>query len=637
MDCTLVIAHAFEWIQNNLKEFDPFKEDRPFEILHGQRVAELATMLYCYVELTGDDSSDGIHRIITLLREVQGKHEFSDRLLRSPEEFALVGNLYGVLRLLGHDNLQQRGLIERALESGFLAHSERQPHRMMEVRMCLDWGGFNHPWPSWETLWESSLLSQIPNALYLDEMPTYALTHVILFYYGFGTRHAGSAPPASVQGLRDVLTLLLVCACQDGHWDLLGELLLCWNCIGLEQGAIYQQAWETFLGKQQEDGAFPGPERALAVIMAKDEQRNDKEKYKAYISHHYHTTLVGIIAAALHSSRSKHARPYTHPGGEASQEYTEAAVRCDAADSDCSAVVRQSRNWLEGLLDAAQQRASAPPAALCNILIGYWISESVSGSEDSAYPHRAQQVWNELIAREQGADGDPAKAPPALRLIATALLASQGHVVPSLHAFLATAAQVLNDTPATDALTDLSLAEKRVLLYHLGLHPLPSMLGYSDVIDFARALPLSASGDAIEELLLRIYSYTAYGTRRVTLDPGDAWLQELLAGLATNFFRQYDFILGCKLLRAMCYLGATDNRYAHALIGFIQLHQRPQGAFGFFGIEEPTLRKTMLPTFSLDLDLQLPVTVGCLWALAEASNRNWRLYRELPRLAQDRF
>jgi hypothetical protein len=635
VDCANVIAHAFEWILDNLAEFDPFKDGGAYEIGHGQRLAELATMVYCYVEITGDDRNERIKRVIALLKAVQSKHEFQDRLLRSPGEFTLVCHVYAALRQLGHDNLDQRELIQRVIDFGLVEHVERLPHRMMELRMLAEWGNFRHAWPSWEALWESSILRRVPSVLYLDEMSTYALTHVIMFFYGFGTKQDVVAPCANIQSLRDMLSMLLVDSCQERHWDLLGELLLCWDCIGLEETPIYERAWETFLSRQV-DGAFPGPEKALAGKTVIDGQHNADKEREAYFSHHYHTTLVGIIAASLHNHRVKRAPSLPHRGSAIRFQKAEAAHRVEGPSSDCSAAVRKVGNWSRWLLDSGQQRDHILPTVFYNVLLGSWMSDSILGSMNSAFPQVAKQVWQELMAREQGSDVDVSIAPPALRLIVAALLSSQGLLVPSLHDFLSRATEVLNETSAADALTDMSLCEKRVLLHSLGLHPAPTMLSYSEVVEFARTIPLSASVDNIEELLLRINSFTAYGTQRVTLDSSDIWIQELLAGLATHFFRQYDLMMACKLLRAMCYLDVTESHYSDAFIKFLPLHQRPKGAFGFFGIEESTLRKTMPQTFSLDLDLYLPVTVGCLWALGEASDNRWRLYNELPRLAPAR-
>ena len=47
------------------------------------------------------------------------------------------------------------------------------------------------------------------------------------------------------------------------------------------------------------------------------------------------------------------------------------------------------------------------------------------------------------------------------------------------------------------------------------------------------------------------------------------------------------------------------------------------------------LRKTMPDTFSLELELYLPVTLECLWTLGEMNHSPWQLYRNLPQIQPD--
>jgi hypothetical protein len=244
--------------------------------------------------------------------------------------------------------------------------------------------------------------------------------------------------------------------------------------------------------------------------------------------------------------------------------------------------------------------------------------------ESSDIPHRVCQA---LVARDSQPEG-----PPALRIIAEALLSSWGLSVPSLRDFTTEAAEVLNTVPASDAIADLALSEKRVLLHALGLHPRPQLAGYTEVLDFARMFPLVSSRDSLEDLLLRIESLTGYGTRRVTLSEEDLWIQELLAGLAMHFLRKYDFVTGCRLLRAMGYLGVGYGDSFDDCLRFLLLHQRPEGAFGFFGPEESLLKVKAPEGYSLDANLYLPVTLGCLAALAEGTDSAWRVYGSLPQI-----
>ena len=586
-DVEAMVDRALGWVVSQLDEFDPFLGGRPFEIRHAQKLAELATMLHGYVGLTGDGDSPEVRRILDLVRSTQKSRELCDRILRAPAEFVLYCILYGVMRARGEDDLAQREILQRAVDAGLLEQSERVVHRQMDVSLHLEWGGFRHDWPSLEELCADSILGQHPRPLFLDENALYAITHVVMFLYGFGLRPAGAS--LETVEVRDMLSSLLVVSCQERHWDLLAELLLCWDCIAFAPTPVYERAWQALLAAQEEDGAMPGPESALTLGAP-------------YFSHHYHTTLVSILAGALCLQRSG-ARIEARP------------VSVTRRPPDTVSAARRARRWLEGLLEENRR-----PDDLCRILLGCWLCDSILGEETSAFPETARRIAAELIIlEEEGAAFD--ELPAALALLAEALLVPGGIAVASLQEFAAILAEVL---PSGE---DAALAEKRLLLHILGFGEEPEPPRGDGALELVRTLPLSATREEIEDLALRLHAWTGYGTRPVTLSPADAWIPEMLAGLATHCLRQYNFMTATRLLRAMLYLGGGG---VEEHLGFLVLHQRPEGAFGFLGPEEGKLRgRADAEGFSADRDLYLPVTVNCLWALAEGAGTGWRLYGSL--------
>src|SRR6185436_12177990 len=84
-----MVDRALGWVVCQIDEFDPFRDGRPFEIRHAQKLAELATMLHGYVELTGDGDSPEVRRVLDLVRSAQASRELGDRVLRAPAEFVL--------------------------------------------------------------------------------------------------------------------------------------------------------------------------------------------------------------------------------------------------------------------------------------------------------------------------------------------------------------------------------------------------------------------------------------------------------------------------------------------------------------------------------------------------------------------
>ncbi len=531
-----MMSGALRWVDEHLDEFDPFKGGRPFEMRHGQKIAELATMLHCYVELTGDEEGPEARRILDLVRTADRNRELTDRLLRSPAELVLYCILYVVLRARGHDDPDRREVLQRAVDAGLLGQTERVVHRQMDISLHLEWAGLEHSWPSLEDLYAASILGQRPCPLYLDENAVYALTHVLMFLYGFGLRRPAREQMIDRGELQRLLSRLLIIACQEHHWDLLAELLLCWDCADLAATAVSEASWRALLNAQEPGGAVPGPETALPP------GRTAANPPLGAFAHRYHTTLVCIIAGAVRLNRSRSGREQTplpgcRPGISAWGGAKPAAQR--------------ARRWLDALFAPAE--AADKPEALCRILAGRRLCGAILGEE----PETADGLDRELVLSALGLPTDPESFP----------------------------------AEAGDRMT---------------------------------GLRLTASREEVEELALRIQTATACGTRPAPPSLAEPWLPEMVIGYAMHALRQYNLLGACKLLRAAAYLGAGEAASRECL-DFLCLHQRPDGAFGYFGPEERKIAAGFPQGYSADLNLYLPVTLSCLWTLAECGDGGWRL------------
>ena len=83
--------------------------------------------------------------------------------------------------------------------------------------------------------------------------------------------------------------------------------------------------------------------------------------------------------------------------------------------------------------------------------------------------------------------------------------------------------------------------------------------------------------------------------------------------------------IGTSLLRSRLYLGFGLDESPADFVDFLLLQQRHEGGYGFFGNTDKKLRTANGVRFCADLDLYLPMTLSCLWALAEACG-DWQLY-----------
>jgi hypothetical protein len=588
------------WVAANADRFRPSSGEEVFAKNHAKPVIELAIMVRCHARAGREHS--GLEPLLRLLASVQDAREYRDRRVCSRNDLVVTAFLYAALRHAGQDDARQRELIERLAAARLLDHTERPPHRIMEERLALEWGSLHAPLPSWAELIELSILRTTPNPLCLDEGTTYQLTHVILYLFAFGTKRRPPSLLGHPADLRRLLTALILTSCGNRHWDLLGELLLCWTCLELEPSGVSERAWTTFLALQAADGSFPGPAKDADSEMTEDQRR---------FAERYHTTLVAILAGEARidcPAPARHGR--LTPTSRSREPRPVGPLLATVAKGDA--------DWIERLLDEMLDEGEA--SAVCSTLVGI----SACSVLDALLRPRLADVASRVAAR-LSAVADWTDVRPALSIVTHALLADHGLVLPALAEFVGAMAAVLEASPASDAMADLALCEKRVLLHRLGHAGAPLLIEPPELIEVAAALPLDSPREAVEAFLLQVGSCSGYGTRPVSLAAGADWVGELLVGLAARFYRKYDFVTASRLLRHAAYLG-VDSAHLTDHVDFLVVQRRPEGGYGFFGAHEAPVRAAGGTGLSVERDLRLPVTVSCLVALAEVTT-GWRLYR----------
>jgi hypothetical protein len=302
--------------------------------------------------------------------------------------------------------------------------------------------------------------------------------------------------------------------------------------------------------------------------------------------------------------------------------------------ADPAAPFQQARPWFDKLLQAARHEKKTPPETWCQILLGCWICDSLTGSSRGGSRKAARAIGEALNHLNVQPGADWSRTSPALKLITAALLAHHQVAVDFLHGdagYVRQAQSFLHGLPRRKADDETPFHEKRFLLHRLGRVPKPKPASAAEVVRFARALPLTDTGAGLERFLGLIFSATEFGTGSTVTPPPAAWFNDMLLGFAIAALRRYDLIAGSRWLRAARYLGIGGEMF-EACRAFLRLHQRPEGPFGFFGAEERTLLQQLPKVRSslfIETSLYLPVTVECLWTLAEVTN-GWRLYGTIP-------
>src|SRR5262249_8823196 len=174
------------------------------------------------------------------------------------------------------------------------------------------------------------------------------------------------------------------------------------------------------------------------------------------------------------------------------------------------------------------------------------------------------------------------------------------------------------------------LLEARLILGLRGLCAAPTrpVLG---VQDLGSALELlQADDERINRVVSRVTAASAYGTAEVVASSS---ARDML-GTATGVWlldssRRYKLDRVASLTRTLAYLEAVRSTPGREALDFLLAQQHPTGRFGFFGPEVMHARRTT-PGFEEYVELYLPVTLACLWALAESHTGGFRLLTSMP-------
>ena len=615
--CERALDEALTWVTRNVAQFSPFHGDGSLNATKAKGVVELAVMALVYRCRAPDDARLG--DVVELLRAVQRRRAFTDYLVRSPRHFVVYASFYGLMRRLGHDDPEQRALVQRTVAADFPRQIERMPNRAMDVKLALDWAQIDNDLPSVAELAPSSIAGRVPNTILVDDSSIYALTHVLLFAYAFGTRFDVPDAIGANEGLSAAVCKLLGVAAEAEQWDLLGELLLCADCLGATDAFWYARGWETFLAQQGADGAFRGPKKAP---VATPRSKPGSPAAEAF-ARDYHTTLVAILALCARLGSAEAPRLGSGRGG---------ALRARTGPSGDTAFAAPAREWIRDLFARVSSSGRPRREVLFGILLADWICDSVESGGRPCRARLAPEVAEVLAGSDERAERRALPLVPSLAALrAGVLLAADPASRGAGESILRSNEEALAELSERRIVPPAALFEHVLVLSAAGRGRPPQVGRYAGLVAALRALPTPAPRDDLAELALQIDRVSLCGTRAVGLGAGDAWVGELLSCVAAHRLREYDLSLGAKLVRALSYLGLAGTDATCELLGFLRLQQRPEGCFGFFGPEEPVLRRTLEAESSLPEDLDLPVTVSCLLALAEAG-AGWRMAAALAAL-----
>lgn|GEM_PF-6330106 len=303
------ITDALNWIDTNLEDFHPFTKNRSWDVIYGQRMSELAVLVYCLKDKEYFDTY--LSKFSNFIISIAQMDRFKDRIFRCPSEFVLYLDMYAVLLKIGIIDKDQKNALEKVISLKIMDAVERTPHRVMDVALSLEMAGFCKDWHKVNNCFDNTILAKNVNPVFVQEDGAYAITHVIFFAYCFGKRKFNFKSKEEYSRIFELFSLLLIDVTLQKHWDLLSEFLICWNCIAFSHTEVYNYCMQLLLSQQNKYGAFPGPERNISHRKNKFKSKAEEELARSSFQHCYHTTLTTTVAFSLHLDLSKQTQKKT--------------------------------------------------------------------------------------------------------------------------------------------------------------------------------------------------------------------------------------------------------------------------------------------------------------------------------------
>lgn len=279
--------------------------------------------------------------------------------------------------------------------------------------------------------------------------------------------------------------------------------------------------------------------------------------------------------------------------------------------------------WLLSLADQHELTLND----LFRILLGVWICERVSPNlEQCPKPEKVITLVDKRLQDEFAAGRfDTSHYDFKLLLFCQHILSKEGRRVEGIAAVAAQVAEALQSLP----MIPLRYAGESILLYQLGYGKRPTFPPL--MIEEASGGPLGllrSGEDRVRSVCNNVSAATGFGQRRLKTDPDVCkYLERILPIILLQSFRDYRLETGAILLRTLRYMRVPRNKTLRLAIEFLIDQQRSDGRFGYFAIETDEISSLENhQEFDSIRQLYLPITLSCLWALAETAVPGFRLF-----------
>lgn len=292
----------------------------------------------------------------------------------------------------------------------------------------------------------------------------------------------------------------------------------------------------------------------------------------------------------------------------------------------------RARIWLLEVCEHICADAQTPMSSILQTFVGCWICEQAlvpdTGERDIlSLAREVQKRFDDL--EEQETFSALLSSDAALVLLSAGILRALDSKSATIELFVQEVASNVQTTEDQDQTDTAELFAARFLLNCLHLHPDPGTYSISTPRISPPTNLFQADESVVRSLAADIAASTAYGQRPPLAEP--KFLEQLAVVLPVwmlYYLRQHNLEIGTLLLRTMNYLHLQGDPAFQMGLNFVLAQQQPDGRFGFLAPEISQLRSTK-PQLDEVLELYLPITISCLWAIAEVTNPDFILFRSI--------
>lgn len=290
-DAAVVATRALKWLDARLDRFTPWR--RSSLSMEGlQALSELAILL---TRATSSASDPACVFVATV--DVNRWRQFVlDQLVR-PEVAELPRKRplhcfpyilpYLVMRRTGYRDKYWEDTVAELQRLGFPFAQEVVPYRKLDVAYFMKYSGIA-PQLDLSPFYRDTFLALRRNEIYVDDDSAYAVTHSLMYLSDFARVPPEGISVHELSAIRRFLESLAVTYWKRGHWDLLGEILLCMTMLPKEGRSVFPEALRDLFSCQAVDGGVVGRQANEGDLLSARRSDDEDKIFSAC----YHTTLV---------------------------------------------------------------------------------------------------------------------------------------------------------------------------------------------------------------------------------------------------------------------------------------------------------------------------------------------------------